>query len=250
MKYYIACKIQKGALFIEYAIILAFVVFVGVFFINENGIPENINNIFSKVELYVASADVNGKDPAKDSKSEYASLLTDVLGKNLIADKIGLLGKSIISGGTANSGNGKYLAELLAEQGIDSVFILTQMNATSDAAYALSEAGLLPANKNIKLVTVADNPDYKITQVGDKYTATQYLYYLSKIDNKDTAVLAATRKVQVEVTKVQSTENSANQSGQPLRYKFADETGTIQLGNNNLGSDKALNTDVSGWVRQ
>ena len=47
---------QKGALFIEYALILAFVVIVGVVFVSKDGIGESINTIFQTTEKVLTDA--------------------------------------------------------------------------------------------------------------------------------------------------------------------------------------------------
>lgn len=47
---------QKGALFVEYALILAFVLVVGVVFLNDNGLSAAINTIFGKATGTLNSA--------------------------------------------------------------------------------------------------------------------------------------------------------------------------------------------------
>ena len=49
---------QKGALFVEYALILAFVVIVGALFLSDGGLKDSISTIFSKTasELNAAAA--------------------------------------------------------------------------------------------------------------------------------------------------------------------------------------------------
>ena len=69
---------QKGALFVEYALILAFVVIVGVTFIGKNGMADSISNIFIAAEtlLETASGD-NSK--IGDESSSYSKLIAGFL---------------------------------------------------------------------------------------------------------------------------------------------------------------------------
>lgn len=79
----------------------------------------------------------------------------------------------------------------------------------------------------------------------------QYLYYESSEGGKKNSVLSSTRQVQVEVTNVASSGTAeADKNGQVFRYKFYDQTGTVDLGNRSLGSEYAVNTNVSGWVKK
>lgn len=48
---------QKGALFVEYALILAFVIVVGVVFLNgDNSVASNVNKIFSSTASLLSTA--------------------------------------------------------------------------------------------------------------------------------------------------------------------------------------------------
>lgn len=65
--YAVVTKIKdKGALFVEYALVLAFVVFVGVSFIGDKSMVGSINKIFDNVaEVLELSLNNDGKIPAK-----------------------------------------------------------------------------------------------------------------------------------------------------------------------------------------
>jgi len=47
---------EKGALFVEYALILAFVIVVGVVFLSDSGLSSNVSTIFSKTGSELSKA--------------------------------------------------------------------------------------------------------------------------------------------------------------------------------------------------
>lgn len=56
---------QKGALFVEYALILAFVLVVGVVFLNDTGISTSITSIFTKGKTTLEAANNSVVVPSK-----------------------------------------------------------------------------------------------------------------------------------------------------------------------------------------
>lgn len=63
----------RGALFIEQALLLAFVIVVGVFFISDNSFSKSINEIFGKTEIILACDNTKTGDPIKDYKDKIVT---------------------------------------------------------------------------------------------------------------------------------------------------------------------------------
>lgn len=80
---------QKGALFIEYAVVLAFVVVIGAFFISDGGIKNSIASIFGKAGDTIEVAVNGGEKPLKEFESDdYINLIKSFasIGKSMIKD--------------------------------------------------------------------------------------------------------------------------------------------------------------------
>lgn len=235
------CFKRKGALFIEYALILAFIASVGAFFITNNTIKDSTISIFAEIDNLFGE-----KQPEQDTLyktlKRYAAVFTSdsmFHDKSMSTIKTNNgrdlpLGKEWVSGyiepnfGDQLRANGIYEAyigsngtdtykPLLANYNNDKVAYQSELDSYLAEHY-------LPSTNCVEMLTLSTDGN-STWEVGKSYNAVQYMSYKAQVNKKDAQIVASYRTVTVNVI-------SQDKSGK-FKYTYTVDGNTYS--NNDVG---------------
>lgn len=162
---------QKGAIFVEYALILAFVATVGAVFLSDNGIVKSITGIFSS-----ASDTLDKGGPAKQ-EARYGrgeGLRLSWLESDKVREQLAKADSTYptLENSNAYESDAKYafLDSIAKELGVNSDQVTyTYANNASGGIlmYSLHEEGpiIVSENKPIQTTIIRYNPDGSVKQI-------------------------------------------------------------------------------------
>lgn len=225
---------QKGTLFVEYAVLLAFVVTVGVVFLSDNTINGSITSIFAKVDkvLNGSSEPVPKPDPLAETLKHYASVFTSSAMEHTGGQVDGVrtysLGKEMASGyPEPNFGN------KMREAGIDAAYIGLSGLAgyagnysklSADEKEAFLSQHYLPTNSGLSSIVVSTDGN-TTWENGNSYNAVQYVSYQGKNEAGKTAQLIASyRNIVVNVDE-KGKKTYTDTAGNPITINSGTDDG-------------------------
>lgn len=166
---------QKGAMFIEYAVVLAFVIVVGALFISDNSMKNSITSIFGKAEDTLEVAVNGGKKYRGDFKEHVSNIRNNKYTSNSS-------GKGWAYSNVYNEANGERKQQfvwipdnaVITDDGkVYAMAYLTWYNDQHTAQYAIVSANL-DATGNLvyntdNTIAIIDNGHYSLHHKGEEF---------------------------------------------------------------------------------